>query len=131
MKQEEYTPPKSDIIDTKRLSIYQACILVFSVLIAAGCYYIAHVFPIKFMEVFESFNVELPVVTGIVIKTYPLFIFLSFFSTVLLIGLASFMINYRNQLLIYRIAKINAFLSFILLIVVVISMYLPVLSVEQ
>ena len=126
MMQEEYSPPNSNLVETKRLSLFQACILILLICVAIGCYYVAHVIPINFVEVFASFNTELPLVTNLVVKTYPSFIFLSYFSVALVLGLASFIVNYENQQLIYKLAKINAFLSFLLMVVVIVAMYLPV-----
>ena len=123
--QEAYTPPQSDVIEIKRLSVFQSCILILLTIIAVGCYYVAYAFPIKFIEVLEGFDAELPLLTELVIRIHPTFAFLSYFSAVFLLGFIRPIVGYEKQRLVFKAAKINAVLSFVLMLIVVISMYLP------
>ncbi|TQV70209.1 hypothetical protein FKG94_22100 [Exilibacterium tricleocarpae] len=112
---EPYLPPKSDLEDPRELNlglgVYIVAVII--VLLSASLYYWMYSVTTKFMDVFTSFNTELPAVIAVLVEYRALFLILGLLSFMPLSLLFLRRLSYKVKSRLFKSIVLSGVLAFI------------------
>ena len=115
----------------KHVSILYKITCTLLVLVAVTQYVCTYMAVPSFLETFASFGAELPLITNLVARIYPLFAVIALFSFLPLLAWLNhpFVIANKHSVLVASI--INAVVAFVFLTITLYAMYVPIFSLGE